>query len=122
MPIRKRITGGRETFGSRVRSLRTKRELTQSALAREVGVSATCIWNWEEDNTHPRPASLRDLAAALGTTAVYLQSGEGEEARVGEVAAGSNSLVSTIQTARETVAAAAGLEVAQVRIVLDYGG
>ncbi len=125
MPIRPRLTKGREGFGKRVAWARSQKGWTLADLGKEVGVSGTCVWNWEEGNTHPRPASLSRLAAALNISAEYLL--EGDEG-VDEIAAknnrepeGSMSLADLISAARETIAQAAELPPSKVRITLDYG-
>jgi transcriptional regulator with XRE-family HTH domain len=115
-----------QNFAGRVRELRNKKGLSKSALARTVGVTTTCVWNWEEGNTHPRPAALSRIATALSTTEAFLERGVPPReppsttsaipsgrahAPVGEV----------ILRAREEIAAAAGLSLYQVKVVLEYG-
>lgn len=125
MPIKPRLAKGREGFGKRVAWARSQKGWTLADLGKEVGVSGTCVWNWEEGNTHPRPASLSRLAAALDVSAEHLL--EGDE-RADEIAAkdvrepgDSMSLADLISAARETIARAAELPPSKVRITLDYG-
>lgn len=128
MAIRSRLTKGREGFGKRVAWARSQKGWTLADLGREVGVSGTCVWNWEEGNTHPRPGSLARLAQALDVSTEHLL--EGEEA-VEAVAANDDrrslepdapvSLADLISAARETIAQAAELPPSKVRITLDYG-
>ena len=49
----------------RIHDLRLQAGLSASGLAAKVGVSPTCVWNWEQGNTHPRPHNVMALAAAL---------------------------------------------------------
>ena len=125
MPIRPRLTKGREGFGRRVAWARSQKGWTLADLGKEVGVSGTCVWNWEEGNTHPRPASLSRLAAALDMSADHLLEGyEGAdetEAKDDREPECSMSLADLISTARETIAQAAELPPSKVRITLDYG-
>ena len=127
MAIRQRIGHGRETFGTRVAKARSQKGWTLADLGKEVGVSGTCVWNWEEGNTHPRPASLAQLAKAFGVSVEHLL--EGEES--GETTDASNdrsssyadvslSLAEIVSNAREAIAQAAGLPSSKVRISLDY--
>ncbi len=56
-----------ETFGSRVKALRTAKGLSLRALAREAGFSTTFMADIEaERHRWPRPEKLERLAAALG--------------------------------------------------------
>ncbi|NEK54613.1 helix-turn-helix domain-containing protein [Rhizobium leguminosarum] len=65
------------SFGARVRVSRQSRDWSQTDLANAVGTSQTCIHNWENDNTYPRPANMAALANALGVTQRFLEEGEG---------------------------------------------
>ena len=111
----------KRSFSKRVIDLREERELTQAELARKVDVTQTCVWNWESANTYPRPMAMKRLAQALGTTPAHLN---GEEADSSFGVDGENAnrpLAEIIMEARERVAAAAGLAVSKVRVVLDCG-
>lgn len=121
MPVQPSISAGRtgSTFGTRVYNLRHEKELSQVQLGKVVGVSGTCVWNWEEDNTFPRAAALAKLASALGTTAEYLRDGPQPGIRAPAPTDGA-ALAGLIQDCRTKIAEAAGLNVAAVRISLDY--
>ena len=115
-----------ESFSTRLTALRVQRSLSKSALARTVGVSTTCVWNWEEGNTHPRPDALERLAAALSTTGAYLDRGVGPErhetpAKPADVLDAAEPVGELIRRARQQIAEAAGLKFEQVKIVLEYG-
>lgn len=113
----------REQFSQRVAELRQQQELTQAELGRKVGVSGTCVWNWEGGNTYPRPGALRRLAEALGTNVPFL-AGELVNVTPTGLSAGRNStksLAEIIMEARQAVAAAAGVPVNKVRVVIDCG-
>lgn len=77
MPIRRRISDPKG-FSRRLSKLRDNRGFTLAQLGRATGVSGTCVWNWENGNTFPKPETLRALAAALETTATYLVEGPDE--------------------------------------------
>jgi transcriptional regulator with XRE-family HTH domain len=111
----------RQAFGKRVAALRDQRELTQIQLGKKVGVTGTCVWNWESGNTFPRSGALSKLASALGTSVEYLSSGTSAAATLKSDGAGKPSLSDIIMEAREAVANAGGLPVSKVRIVIDYG-
>jgi transcriptional regulator with XRE-family HTH domain len=118
MPIRKRITD-RDGFSRRVSELRERHQLTLAELGRAVGVSGTCVWNWEAGNTFPKAGALKELARALGTTPTHLVEGEGASSVV-EGEPHQQSLSDVIRAARESIAIAAGVGVAKVRVILDY--
>ncbi|WP_162543619.1 helix-turn-helix domain-containing protein, partial [Klebsiella pneumoniae] len=50
------------TFGSRLKSLRKDRKLTQKKLGRVVGVTDVTIGYWEKDQNIPGGVSLTNLA------------------------------------------------------------
>jgi transcriptional regulator with XRE-family HTH domain len=116
------------TFASRLRDLRVARRFSKSALARAVGVSTTCVWNWEEGNTHPRPLALTRIASTLETTEAFLERGVGLDPKIADArsrvpigSAPSAPVAEVILRARATIAAAAGLPVNQVKVTLEYG-
>lgn len=63
------------SFADRLRARRIECGLSKSGLAREVGVTGTCVWNWEQGNTYPRPEIRATLARALRTTWTFLETG-----------------------------------------------
>lgn len=110
--------GTKRAFAQRVMQLRDERDLTQNQLGKRVGVSGTCVWNWETGNTFPRTAAMTRLADALGTSVDYLIVGNGPSTASAEGV--QRSLTVVIEEAREAVANAAGVPVSKVRVVLDY--
>jgi transcriptional regulator with XRE-family HTH domain len=109
-------------FSRQVATLREQHELTQNELGRKVGVSGTCVWNWEGANTFPRPATLRRLAEALGTNVADLVGHPVESASDIETSGREpKSLAEIIVEARRSVASAAGVPLSKVRVVLDCG-
>jgi transcriptional regulator with XRE-family HTH domain len=57
-----------ETFGTRLKRLRTERQISQAGFARRLGVSKPTVWKWERDEVRPRPKSLKAAASVLGVT------------------------------------------------------
>jgi transcriptional regulator with XRE-family HTH domain len=123
MPIRRRISDPLG-FARRVAELREKKGLTQAQLGRSAGVSGTCVWNWENGNTFPRVDTLKALARALGTTGTHLVEGDEHPSAygsgVGAKSGPAADLPDLIRSARESIAAAAGISLDKVRVVLDY--
>jgi len=116
------------TFSSRLSALRAERGMSKSALARAVGVSTTCVWNWEEGNTRPRPLALARIASVLATTEAYLERGvppqsDPRDKRGAEpnIPPSPVSVAEVILQARSTIAAVTGLDLDQVKVVLEYG-
>ncbi|WNP33571.1 XRE family transcriptional regulator [Enterobacter kobei] len=66
-------------FHERVSTLRKSLGLTQTELAKQVGIVQRQIAAYEGGESKPRDAVLMRLAAALGTTAGWLASGDGQE-------------------------------------------
>lgn len=68
-----------ETLGSRLKSLRKEKKLTQQQLADAVGVSKTSVIYWEKDENTPKYESLVLLSRALTTSPEWLLTGKGDE-------------------------------------------
>lgn len=123
---------GNKAFAQRIATRRQEMGFSKSSFARALGVTTTCVWNWEEGNTFPRPDALRACAAALDTTTAFLERGVEPPARQAEpppapspVAAApvtaARSLEEIIREARRDIATAAGLSFEQVKVVLEFG-
>lgn len=67
-----------ESFGKRLKRLRTERKITLIGLARRVKVSKPTLWKWEKDDVRPRARYLAPLAQALEVTQSELLFGHGE--------------------------------------------
>ena len=120
--------GGNGVFKDRLIATRSDRGLSKSKLSRLLGVSTTCVWNWEEGNTFPRPEALAKLAKALGVTPAFLSGEDAAQAgaaapagaRPGEPAE-KTKLTEAIRQARAQIAELAGLDFDRVKIILEYG-
>lgn len=62
----------KETFGQRLKRMRKAKGLTQTELAKKMGVSHVSISMYENDIEHPKVVSLEWLCQALGVTATEL--------------------------------------------------
>jgi transcriptional regulator with XRE-family HTH domain len=71
----------RETFGRRLKRLRTAAGLTQAELARAAGLPFDSVRNWEYDKREPALFAAVKLATALG---VDLNIVAGSEQRKGK--------------------------------------
>ena len=70
------------TFGSRLKSLRKDRKLTQKQLGRVVGVTDVTIGYWEKDQNIPGGVSLTKLARYFGVSEDFLLTGKEELSNV----------------------------------------
>ena len=68
------------TFGDRVAGARESAKMTQSQLARRLGVKKTTIAAWEQDLSEPRANRLSMMAGVLNVSIMWLLTGEGEGA------------------------------------------
>jgi len=80
---------GVSTIAERIKSARLRRKLTQSQLAKDVGISQGTIGNLES-GTRERPRDLLSIALALGVNVNWLAYGRGpmmlgEQDAAGEV-------------------------------------
>jgi transcriptional regulator with XRE-family HTH domain len=69
----------RESFGTRLRSLRERAGLTQTQLARKAGTDQGHISQWERNASQPDMATVKRLAAVLQTSAAELLTGRPEK-------------------------------------------
>lgn len=66
------------TFGDRVAAAREAAGLTQSQLARRMGIKTATIEAWEEDRAEPRANKLQMMSGLLNVSIIWLMSGQGE--------------------------------------------
>lgn len=99
-------------LGNRIRDSRIARGLSQADLARQLEISTSAVWNWEQNGAQPRPAMLNALAAALNVPEPYLRTGRQDEAPPRRTA------VQIIYAARQEIAEINGVEVD--RVLIDW--
>lgn len=68
------------TFGDRLAGAREAAEMTQSQLARRLGVKKATLAGWEHDLSEPRANRLSMLAGLLNVSIIWLLTGEGDGA------------------------------------------
>ena len=65
------------TFGEKVKSLRTTKNMSQAQLAQELGVALRTVSGWENHNRYPKKHDLyQKLSDILGCDISYLMSEE----------------------------------------------
>lgn len=67
-------------FASRLKQLRTQRNLSQTELAKQVGVHYNHIGRYERGQSKPTAQTLTKLAEALGVSTDFLMEGNTNEA------------------------------------------
>lgn len=71
-----------ETIGNRIAKYRKGKNLTQEALAEQLGVSAQAVSKWENDLSCPDISLLPRLCAVLGVTTDQLLTGKTDEVKL----------------------------------------
>ncbi|WP_170770305.1 helix-turn-helix domain-containing protein [Ruegeria lacuscaerulensis] len=66
------------TFGDRLAGAREAAGMTQSQLARRLGVKKATLADWENDLSEPRANRLSMLAGMVNVSIMWLLTGEGE--------------------------------------------
>lgn len=65
------------SFGKRIYLARKARKLTQTGIARALGISPQSVQQWEKDESMPRRQRMADLAELLHVNIGYLEHGMG---------------------------------------------
>ena len=71
-----------ETIGNRIARYRKANNLTQEALANQMGVSSQAVSKWETDASCPDISALPQLCKILGITTDELLTGKTEEVKL----------------------------------------
>lgn len=71
-----------ETIGNRIARYRKAKNLTQEALANQIGVSSQAVSKWETDASCPDISALPQLCRILGITTDELLTGKSEEVKL----------------------------------------
>jgi HTH-type transcriptional regulator, cell division transcriptional repressor len=66
------------TLGDRITGAREAAGLSQTELARRLGVRLATIRAWEDDQADPRANKLQMLAGLLGVSIIWLLTGKGD--------------------------------------------
>ena len=117
---------GEESFGERLKRLRTDSQFSMVELARQVGVTKPTLWKWETNKVRPREAALKRLAAIFGFTPSELMYGPPDHANrisrepTSENVGSDQKLANVIAESREKIARLAGTQVGKVSIDIDW--
>lgn len=115
-PIRAAATAS--SIGARLKELRTRRRLTLESVARPLGVTRSCVSQWERGRSPPGAKYFETLAETLNTTVAYLLTGASEGS------ASDRTLVveapDVVLRARKDIARALGIDLSKVRVEIDH--
>lgn len=91
------------TLGDRLALAREHQGLSQSQLARRLGLRVQTVRNWENDRSEPRANKLQMLAGVLNVSMVWLLTGDGAGAPLGEAMPeqGSADVIEVLSELRE---------------------
>lgn len=108
-----------ETFGTRMRRLRTERKISQVSFARQLGVSKPTVWKWERDEVRPRQKSLKAAASILGVTErdLVFSGGEARKAKP-ERRPSPLHLREVVSVCKERIAEAAGTATENILVTI----
>lgn len=97
------------TFGDRLEAAREAKGLTVEGLAEKIGVDASAVAAWENDERSPRSNRIQMLAGLLNVSIIWLISGEGNGttmvADTYERPQGINDALGEIAQVKETLSA-----------------
>ncbi|MDJ0824702.1 MAG: helix-turn-helix domain-containing protein [Rhodobacter sp.] len=99
------------TFGDRVAAGREALGISQSDLAKKLGVKLKTVQAWEDDLSEPRANKLQMLSGVLNVSLVWLLNGEGagvaEPGEEGALNGDVSELLTEIRQLKGTIAQAA---------------
>ncbi len=108
-----------EAFANRLRDARKASGMTQKKFAEEMGVSINTASYWENGRTQPMPEKISKIAAALGTTEVFLRTGAQSDGTEESKKESPEHVTAVVEEARQKIASAKGIPPSQVRISID---
>lgn len=116
-PIRADETAS--SIGARLKELRNRRGLTLESVARPLGVTRSCVSQWERGRSAPGAKYFERLAETLDTSVAYLLTGatDPQPADHRSVAVEAPDVV---LRARKDIARALGVDVSKVRVQIDH--
>jgi transcriptional regulator with XRE-family HTH domain len=104
------------SIGARLKALRVQRGLTLQKVAQPLGVTRSCVSQWERGRSAPGAKYFEQLAETLGTSVVHLLTGSDEPAPTPSGAIQTRDIV---LRARKDIARALGVDLSQVRVEID---
>jgi len=100
-------------MSTRIKTARESLCLSQAELGAAVGVSQTCVWNWEAGYTKPRPRSLGALASTLKVSVEHLEAGSPIERP------GPDTVEGVLEEAKHRLAGILGMPISRIGLQLN---
>jgi transcriptional regulator with XRE-family HTH domain len=115
------MTNKNVEFSEKLKKKMDEKRITQSVLARRLGVTSAAIWNWEQGNSFPREMALSRLAKVLGVEVAWLRGTEPTDVQSpNEPELDTEaSLVDEINRLKEKIAEANGIDIDDVKIKIE---
>jgi transcriptional regulator with XRE-family HTH domain len=110
-----------DAVGKRIRDCREAQKISQTQLAKLLGLSSAAIWNWETQGRVPRPKTLSKVAEILHVSEEYLVEGTGSPQRASkkpqtETVVSEESVASELEKIRAKIARLMGFELSRIRL------
>lgn len=106
-------------IGKRIRQARHVKGFSKSRLAREVGVTPTAVWNWEENEIAPRFDTLAKVAFCLEVSEAFLRTGQTEADAAMNSGSRTPSISQLVEETRGKIAEATGFPLDRVKLHLE---
>jgi transcriptional regulator with XRE-family HTH domain len=107
-----------DPIGKRIHDRREAKKISQSQLAKLVGITPATIWNWETKGTHPRPETLAKVAAVLEVSEDFLSSAQEEKTYAPPTRKG--SVPKVIENAKAEISELTGYDVSHIKIQVTF--
>jgi transcriptional regulator with XRE-family HTH domain len=107
------------TVHDRIRVAREEKGITLTALAKKIGKTYTCVWNWDHGNTSPRADTLPQLAEVLGVSVEWLRDGR-DRGLVENKGSSGATLDSILVDAADRIGLLLGIDSGRVRLKLSF--
>ena len=105
---------------SRIRASREKVGISPSEFARRVGVTPTCVHNWEKEHhpTFPRQPTLGKVLEVLQVSEEFLRNGN-TSAPSPQTSNTQRSVAEVLDRAREQIALCVGVPKQRIRVTVE---
>ena len=108
-----------DSFGARLRRLRSQYNLSQTALAKLVNVTKLSVWKWERDDAHPRPATVTALANLFAVSEAELLTGTSASAGTHADTSEPEGLAELVEECKARIAGHLGTTTDKVEITVS---
>jgi transcriptional regulator with XRE-family HTH domain len=110
-----------DAVGKRIRDCRESQKISQSKLAKLLGLSSAAIWNWETQGRVPRPKTLSKVAELLHVSEEYLSAGKGSREAstpLRRPREEHDTVAAEVEKIRAKIAQITGFEISKIKLEL----